>query len=261
MTADGYFRTGDRRDDCGSDGRVSLVGRAKDLIISGGLNVYPKEIETEIDADAWGVGESAVIGVPHADFGEAVVAVVTRADDAGLAEEAGVLSSVWTASWREFKRPKQVLFVDALPRNAMGKVRKNELRDRFGETFSRGIAPGLTAINVAPPVARQPTVNPDPASLPTEGPHGNAPSHVVLAFAVGLGAGAMAARLAWADWRPQVHRAFRCHDDRRPGRPYSRDRRGMRHCGRRHQPCASDLSSRRVLGEAGPAAQFAGDHL
>ncbi len=133
MTADGYFRTGDLGM-IAEDGRVSLIGRAKDLIISGGLNVYPKEIETEIDAVP-GVGESAVIGVPHADFGEAVVAVVTRTDDA-LAEDA-VLAAL-DGKLAKFKRPKQVLFVDALPRNAMGKVRKNDLRDRFGETFSRG---------------------------------------------------------------------------------------------------------------------------
>lgn len=131
MTADGYFRTGDVAT-IGSDGRVSLVGRAKDLIISGGLNIYPKEIETEIDA-MLGVEESAVIGVPHADFGEAVVAVVIRAD-AGL-DEAGVLSAL-DGKLARFKRPKHVFFLDALPRNAMGKVRKNVLRDTFGDTFS-----------------------------------------------------------------------------------------------------------------------------
>lgn len=130
MTDDGFFRTGDLAS-IGDDGRVSLVGRAKDLIISGGLNVYPKEIETEIDAVA-GVGESAVIGVPHADFGEAVVAVATRTDD-GL-DEAKVLGAL-DGKLARFKRPKRVFFVDALPRNAMGKVRKNALRDRFGDTF------------------------------------------------------------------------------------------------------------------------------
>ena len=131
MTADGYFRTGDVAT-IGTDGRVSLVGRAKDLIISGGLNVYPKEIETEIDAIP-GVEESAVIGVPHPDFGEAVVAVITRADDA--VDEALVAGAL-DGKLARFKRPKRVFFVDSLPRNAMGKVRKNVLRDTFGKTFS-----------------------------------------------------------------------------------------------------------------------------
>jgi len=131
MTADGYFRTGDVAT-IGSDGRVSLVGRAKDLIISGGLNVYPKEIETEIDAIS-GVEESAVIGVPHPDFGEAVVAVVTRTDE--TVDEALVVGAM-DGKLARFKRPKRVFFVDTLPRNAMGKVRKNVLRDTFGKTFS-----------------------------------------------------------------------------------------------------------------------------
>ena len=131
MTADGYFRTGDVAT-IGSDGRVSLVGRAKDLIISGGLNVYPKEIETEIDAIS-GVEESAVIGVPHPDFGEAVVAVVTRTDE--TVDEELVVGAM-DGKLARFKRPKRVFFVDTLPRNAMGKVRKNVLRDTFGKTFS-----------------------------------------------------------------------------------------------------------------------------
>ncbi len=130
MTSDGYFRTGDLASS-GEDGRVSLVGRAKDLIISGGLNIYPKEIETEIDAVP-GVGESAVIGLRHADFGEAVVAVVTRTD--GALDEDRVLGAL-DGKLARFKRPKRVFFVEALPRNAMGKVRKNALRDRFDDTF------------------------------------------------------------------------------------------------------------------------------
>ncbi len=131
MTADGFFRTGDMAS-IADDGRVTLVGRAKDLIISGGLNVYPKEIEEEIDAMP-GVGESAVIGVPHPDFGEAVVAVVTTA--AGGISEDGILAAL-DGRLARFKRPKRVFFVDALPRNAMGKVRKNELRDTYASTFS-----------------------------------------------------------------------------------------------------------------------------
>lgn len=130
MTADGYFRTGDMATRA-ADGRVSLVGRAKDLIISGGLNVYPKEIETEIDAVP-GVGESAVIGVPHPDFGEAVVAVVTRTDDS--VEEDTILRAL-DGRLARFKRPKRVVFVETLPRNAMGKVRKNDLRAAYGDSF------------------------------------------------------------------------------------------------------------------------------
>ena len=131
MTADGWFRTGDMAT-LAEDGRVSLVGRAKDLIISGGLNVYPKEIEEEIDAMP-GIGESAVIGVPHPDFGEAVVAVVTTSGDG--ATEQGILKAL-EGRLARFKRPKRVFFVDVLPRNAMGKVRKNDLRAAYDKTFA-----------------------------------------------------------------------------------------------------------------------------
>jgi malonyl-CoA/methylmalonyl-CoA synthetase len=131
MTADGWFRTGDMAT-LAEDGRVSLVGRAKDLIISGGLNVYPKEIEEEIDAMP-GIGESAVIGVPHPDFGEAVVAVVTTTGT-GTTEQ-GILNAL-EGRLARFKRPKRVFFVDALPRNAMGKVRKNELRTAYEKIFA-----------------------------------------------------------------------------------------------------------------------------
>ncbi|NQV81068.1 MAG: AMP-binding protein, partial [Alphaproteobacteria bacterium] len=131
MTSDGYFRTGDLAT-MSDDGRVSLVGRVKDLIISGGLNIYPKEIEAEIDAVP-GVGESAVIGVPHADFGEAVVAVVTRVD--ARIDEAAILGAL-DGRLARFKRPKRVFFIDILPRNAMGKVTKKTLRDTYGGAFS-----------------------------------------------------------------------------------------------------------------------------
>jgi malonyl-CoA/methylmalonyl-CoA synthetase len=107
------------------------VGREKDLIITGGLYVYPREIEAEIDALP-GVRESAVIGVPHADFGEAVVAVVDRGQDGP--EEAAMIADLRTRL-AAFKVPKRVFFVDELPRNAMGKVQKNVLRDRFATTF------------------------------------------------------------------------------------------------------------------------------
>ena len=113
------------------DGYVTIVGRAKDLIISGGLNVYPKEIEQAIDALP-GVIESAVIGVPHPDFGEAVVAVVTARRDPG--DVAGALRGRLAG----FKLPRHVEVVDELPRNAMGKVQKNVLRDRLRGLFSEG---------------------------------------------------------------------------------------------------------------------------
>ena len=128
MRDGGWFVTGDIAR-IGPDGYVTIVGRAKDLIITGGLNVYPKEIEQAIDALP-GVVESAVIGVPHPDFGEAVVAVLTTDGDPG--DVSGALRGRLAA----FKLPKHVAIVDELPRNAMGKVQKNVLRDRFGDTFS-----------------------------------------------------------------------------------------------------------------------------
>ena len=128
---DGFFITGDMavRD---SDGYVTIVGRDKDLIISGGLNVYPKEVEGMID-DIDGVLESAVIGVPHRDFGEAVVAVVVR-DDAGLA--AATVEAALASQLAKFKQPKAILFTEALPRNSMGKVQKAELRKAHAGLFS-----------------------------------------------------------------------------------------------------------------------------
>jgi malonyl-CoA/methylmalonyl-CoA synthetase len=110
------------------------VGRAKDLVISGGFNVYPKEIELVIDRIP-GVEESAVIGVPHPDFGEAVVAVVVRAAGADAPDEAGVLA-VTRDQLANFKQPKRVLFAAELPRNAMGKVQKNLLRDAHRDLFA-----------------------------------------------------------------------------------------------------------------------------
>jgi malonyl-CoA/methylmalonyl-CoA synthetase len=130
FTTDGYFRTGDvaRQD---PDGRVWISGRAKDLIISGGYNVYPKEIELILD-ELPGVTESAVVGVPHPDFGEGVVAVVM-----GSGEEAALIAAC-RAQLAPYKTPKRVMFVEALPRNAMGKVQKNLLRDRFKGLFAAG---------------------------------------------------------------------------------------------------------------------------
>ncbi len=125
--AEGYFRTGDMAS-CDDDGYVSIVGRGKDLIISGGLNVYPKELEGIIDRMP-GVLESAVIGLPHPDFGEGVCAVIVPSGDVTL-EEAELISEL-KIKVANFKVPKWVYFVDALPRNTMGKVQKNVLRDQF----------------------------------------------------------------------------------------------------------------------------------
>lgn len=130
---DSFFVTGDLAQ-ISADGYVSIVGRTKDLIISGGLNVYPKEVEAAIDAIE-GVGESAVIGVAHPDFGEAVTAVVTRAD-ANLSEQT-IIDGLSNAL-AKFKMPKSVHFVDELPRNAMGKVQKNELRKRYDGLYKSG---------------------------------------------------------------------------------------------------------------------------
>jgi malonyl-CoA/methylmalonyl-CoA synthetase len=128
---DGFFITGDLGTQ-DADGRLSIVGRAKDLVISGGYNVYPKEIEGCIDKIP-GVSESAVIGVPHADFGEAVVAVIVpSAEHVDIATIQAHLADTLA----RFKQPKIVVNVDALPRNTMGKVQKNILRDQYAELFS-----------------------------------------------------------------------------------------------------------------------------
>ncbi len=129
--ADGYFITGDIAT-MAEDGRIAIVGRGKDLVISGGYNVYPKEIELLIDAIP-GVLESAVIGLPHADFGEAVTAVVV-ADGSKTLDEQQIQQALGDELAR-FKQPKRVFFVDELPRNTMGKVQKNQLRNRFHDTY------------------------------------------------------------------------------------------------------------------------------
>ena len=127
---DGFFVTGDMaRED--EDGYITIVGRDKDLIISGGLNIYPKEIESLIDAHH-GVTESAVIGVPHPDFGEGVVAILV-ADDNVTADAVMVGISDKLA---KFKQPKKILFVDALPRNTMGKEQKAVMRNEHEKMFS-----------------------------------------------------------------------------------------------------------------------------
>ena len=126
---DGFFKTGDLAT-LDSDGYVSIVGRNKDLIITGGYNVYPKEVENEIDL-LDGVRESAVIGVRDTDFGEAVTAVVVRSEDDTRLSETRVIEALKSVL-ANYKVPKTVHFVDTLPRNAMGKVQKNVLRERFG---------------------------------------------------------------------------------------------------------------------------------
>jgi malonyl-CoA/methylmalonyl-CoA synthetase len=128
FTADGWFRTGD----VGSfspDGYLAIVGRSKDLIITGGYNVYPKEVELAID-ELPAVAESAVVGVPHPDFGEAVTAIVVPRAGCAAPTEAEVIG--WLRSrLANFKVPKRVYVVEELPRNTMGKVQKNVLRDRY----------------------------------------------------------------------------------------------------------------------------------
>ena len=131
LRPDGWFITGDLGM-IDEKGYVVIVGRGKDLIISGGFNIYPKEVEGEIDRLP-GVAESAVIGVPHPDFGEGVVAVVVPEKGANLSE-ADILASL-SERLAKFKQPKRVFFTEALPRNTMGKVQKKELRDAHAQLF------------------------------------------------------------------------------------------------------------------------------
>jgi len=128
---DGFFITGDLGA-IDERGYVSIVGRGKDLIISGGLNVYPKEVEAELDALP-GIVESAVIGLPHGDLGEAVTAVVAKGEVSDLTE--GAILLALTDRLAAFKRPKRILFVDDLPRNAMGKVQKALMREQYGDLY------------------------------------------------------------------------------------------------------------------------------
>jgi malonyl-CoA/methylmalonyl-CoA synthetase len=135
FTADGYFKTGDVGHFGGAgkpDNHLTLVGRSKDLIISGGYNVYPKEIEGYID-EMPGVVESAVIGLPHPDFGEAVAAVVVHKPGASV-DATDVINRL-KGQIANYKVPKRVFVVDELPRNAMGKVQKALLRERHRATF------------------------------------------------------------------------------------------------------------------------------
>ncbi len=132
LRPDGWFITGDlgMRD---ADGYVTIVGRAKDLVITGGYNVYPKEVELLLDAVP-GVLESAVIGLPHPDFGEAVFAVLVP--QKGVTLDAGAVLAAVAGDLARFKQPKASVVVDALPRNTMGKVQKNLLRDTYKGWFA-----------------------------------------------------------------------------------------------------------------------------
>ena len=131
LRPDGWFITGDLGK-IDEDGYVHIVGRGKDLIISGGFNVYPKEVEELLD-DQPGVLESAVIGLPHPDFGEGVAAVVVRSGDAATEE---ALKAAAAGKLAKFKQPKAWFFVDALPRNTMGKVQKAQMRKDYAATFT-----------------------------------------------------------------------------------------------------------------------------
>ncbi len=132
LRQNGFFITGDigKLD---ANGYVHIVGRAKDLIISGGLNVYPKEIELLLDTQP-GILESAVVGVPHSDFGESVLGIVVPMP--GVSPDLELISKTIAASLANFKRPKKLVLMDELPRNAMGKVQKALLREKFKSVFS-----------------------------------------------------------------------------------------------------------------------------
>ncbi len=132
FTADGYFVTGDLGT-IDAAGYVQIVGRAKDLVISGGYNVYPREVESELDALP-GVLESAVVGIRHTDLGEGVTAVVVRAPGATVTE--AELVAALQASLARYKVPRRIVFVDELPRNSMGKVQKAALRESYAALYA-----------------------------------------------------------------------------------------------------------------------------
>ncbi|WP_299846408.1 malonyl-CoA synthase [uncultured Roseovarius sp.] len=131
LRPDGWFITGDQGF-IDERGYVTIVGRAKDMVITGGFNVYPKEVEALIDAIP-GVKESAVVGVPHPDFGEAVIAVIVPENKAVTKDD---ISTALRTDLAKFKQPKQYLFLPELPRNTMGKVQKKALRDRYAGLFT-----------------------------------------------------------------------------------------------------------------------------
>lgn len=130
--SDGFFITGDLGT-IGDDGYLRIVGRDKDLVISGGYNVYPKEVEEAIDACA-GVLESAVIGLPHQDLGEAVTAIVVPRS--GQTVDPDAIHTALSGGLARFKQPKRIFIADALPRNVMGKVQKAQLRKEYADTYA-----------------------------------------------------------------------------------------------------------------------------
>jgi len=132
FTVDGYFKTGDVGK-IDADGYVTIVGRSKDMIISGGYNVYPAEIEGYIN-ELPGVAESALVGVPHPDFGEVGVAVVVPKP--GVALDGGQIVAALKSTLANFKIPKQCFVASELPRNTMGKVKKNLLREQHKRLFT-----------------------------------------------------------------------------------------------------------------------------
>lgn len=127
--ANGFFKTGDMGF-LNEEGRLTIVGRDKDVVISGGLNIYPAEIESAID-EYEGIVETAVVGAPHPDFGEGLIAVVVATKPVGLTDLREFLSDRLAS----FKHPKALRQIEELPRNAMGKIQKNSLRDQFADTF------------------------------------------------------------------------------------------------------------------------------
>jgi len=132
--ADGFFKTGDVGM-IDARGYVHIVGRSKDLVISGGYNVYPKEVESVLDRIA-GIAESAVVGVPHPDFGEGVVAVATT--EPGVTLDADAVIAEAKRELAGYKTPKALFFVDTIPKNVMGKVEKAKLRERYRDLFTPG---------------------------------------------------------------------------------------------------------------------------
>lgn len=132
LRENGFFITGDLGK-VDEDGYIHIVGRNKDLIISGGYNIYPKEIELVLDEQP-GVLESAVVGVPHPDFGETVLGVIVP--NPGELPDLDAIGTAVAASLARFKHPRKLVIVDGLPRNTMGKVQKNVLRDSYRDLFT-----------------------------------------------------------------------------------------------------------------------------
>jgi malonyl-CoA/methylmalonyl-CoA synthetase len=131
LRGDGFFITGDLGQ-IDADGYLQIVGRNKDLIISGGYNIYPKEIELLLDMQA-GILESAVVGVPHPDFGETIVGVLVANSDE--TPDLDAIKKNITISLAQFKHPQKLILLPELPRNTMGKVQKKALREKFGDMF------------------------------------------------------------------------------------------------------------------------------